>query len=421
MRSLKLPAILLHCILAMCWPSLAACSSTANPHPVASTSVSPPVDTGNKPAIPTVGSTDYAKAPPAVDAGQRIAVLIPLHGKLSSAGLAIQQGMLAAWYRQQGDAQPVPAILFLDSSAGDFRSVYSSAVASGAQLIIGPLEKQNLGILLQTKEPPVPTIALNYPDVPNPYESLYFLGLSGDDEAAQIARRMLDDGHRRPVVLLSSDDWAQRIGRHFSDRFVAAGGQPPLIGSFVPGADPGETVRKLLDVTAAQARHARLEQTLATRLAFVPSARRDVDSLFLVANTAQAAQLVPAIRYHGAQGLPVYATSHINSQAISSGVADDLSGVRFVETPWLGAQENSLRDDVRSAMREESDGAQGRLLALGVDAMLIADALAALRGGSTLNGMTGRLTLDDSRAIRRELDWMRYQDGKALREDEVPH
>lgn len=414
MRSLKLSAILLHCMLLAGWPSLAACSSSAHQSP------GTPATDGKPASAAASSQKDYAKVPPSVDAGQRIAVLLPLHGKFSSAGQAIQQGMLAAWYRRQSEGRPVPEILFLDSATGDFKSLHAGAIGSGAQLLIGPLEKQNLALLLKEKEPPVPTIALNYLDEPNPHDTLFFLGLSGDDEAEQVAARMLADGHRRPVLLLAPDDWAQRIGKHFTERFTAGGGQPPVVGTISPGAEPVDTVRKLLDVTSAQARHARLEQVLGTDLSFAPSARRDIDSLFLVAGTALAAQFVPAIRYHGAEGLPVYATSHINNQAASSGVADDLSGVHFIEIPGLASRKDLLQDDLPRAGRDDTDIAQARLQALGSDALIVADGLEQLRDGKSLDGLTGRLTLDARQAVRRELDWMHYQGGKAVPEDAPP-
>ena len=92
-----------------------------------------------------------------------IAVLLPFDGSLAQAGEAIRDGVLAAWYKARGYGSRAPRIHFYDTSADTgVTAVYQQAVAEGAQLVIGPVQREDVEQLLQMPALPVPTIALNY-------------------------------------------------------------------------------------------------------------------------------------------------------------------------------------------------------------------------------------------------------------------
>lgn len=357
----------------------------------------------------------YAKGLPGVDAAHSVAVLLPMHGKLAGAGQAIQQGMITSWFRQRAAGLPVPELRFLDSSGADFDALYDAAVDGGADIVIGPLEKTQLRALQQRPRLPVTTIALNYADSTPRHEHLFFFGLAGEDEATQVARHLLTAGLTRPAILLPTEEWAQRIAQQFADTMRQGGAPPPLLAAYHGNGDYGEVIKSLLNVSASEVRHRRLERLLGTTLGFQASIRRDIDSLFIISNTLQGTQLVPAIRYHHADYLPMYATSHINSQPTPDALRD-LDGIRFVEMPWISREEQPLREDLREISRD-GEAANARLNALGADALLIAGHLAELQYGHALEGVTGRLTLDSARAVRRELDWMQFRSGAAVRDD----
>lgn len=414
MRSTRLPVrALLVVALGFCF---AGCQANTPGHPSSpreSATGTYPEAAAAYPAssIHAPAAQAYAKGLPGVDAGQRIAVLIPLHGKLSGAGLAIQQGMIAAWFRQHATGQPVPELRFLDTSGADFDSVYDAAVDDGADIIIGPLQKNHLHALQQRPQLTVTTIALNYSDGGEQHERLFFFGLAGEDEATQVARQLLAAGHTRPAALLPAEEWSQRIVLQFANTLYQGGGRTPVVATYQGNGDYGEVVRFLLDIAASEERHRRLERLLDVSLGFTPAPRQDIDSLFIVGNTLQGTQLVPALRYHHADYLPMYATSHINGQATADAMRD-LNGIRFVEMPWLSRAEQPLRDEVRH-ISHDTEPAYTRLNALGADALLVAEQLDVLQYGRPLDGVTGRLTLDGTRAVRRELDWMQFRNGAA--------
>ena len=93
----------------------------------------------------------------------------------------------------------------------------------------------------------------------------------------------------------------------------------------------------------------------------------------------------------------------------------DLDGLMFPDMPWILG--GDLADAVRSATREAwpSGGPhRGRLFAFGFDAFRLAQALR--RRGATSNisleGLTGRLSLDPERHVRREMGWAQLHNGE---------
>lgn len=347
-----------------------------------------------------------------------IALLLPQHGKLAAAGSAIQRGLLAAWFQARENGLPAPSLHFLDSSRSDFLATYDAAVATGAQLVIGPLEKENLRLLLTRKELPVATLALNYPDSESQaVNGLFYLGLAGEDEAAQIARDVLAGNFSRAAILYPDADWGQRIAREFEQVFSRAGGRVAARSTYASASDFSEVVKRLLDPGASVQRHRRLAGLLATDIRFEARRRQDIDTLVLVANTPQAIQLAPAIRFHYGNDLTTVATSHVNSQR-NANASGDLDGIRFVEMPWLVNEDSPLRQRVGETWGGV-DERLFRLYALGIDALRVAEQLPLLTNpGFRIEGATGALTLGEGGRIGRELLWMTFS-GQTAEPDDV--
>lgn len=347
-----------------------------------------------------------------------IAVILPQHGKLSAAGTAIQRGILAAWYQARENNLPAPSLQFFDSSRSDFLATYDAAVESGAQLIIGPLEKENLRLLQQRGKLPVATLALNYPDADTTQTSgLFYFGLAGEDEAIQIAVSAARGGLRRAAILYPDADWGQRIAKQFEQTLQEQGGRVQARSSYQSSGDYSDVVRRLLDAGASEQRHARLERLLGAKLAFQPRRRQDIDFLFFIANTAQAIQLAPSVQYHYGNGLVTLATSHVNSQA-NANSSGDLDGIRFLEMPWLIDNESPLRVSVASTW-QDVDERYMRLYALGIDALRVSQQLTVLRAGNgpQIEGATGLLSMDAANKVHRQLSWMIFHERQSARAD----
>lgn len=356
----------------------------------------------------------------------QIAVLLPRHGKLAGAGAAIERGILTARFHASDDGADIPMLLFYDSSQSDFNAVYDNAVRDGAQVILGPLEKENLKLLQDRGKLPVLTIALNYPDAPaagevaassNP-SALYFFGLAPEDEARQIAQAAIAAGYRRAIALAPAGDWGERMASELARTMQQNGGLLRAVGIYQGSGDYNEVVHNLLEISTSELRHARIERLTGLKLGFAPRRRQDVDCLFIIGNTLQGTQLVPAVQYQHGGDLALYATSQINGQPTRTS-ARDLGGVRFVEMPWIADAGQPLRKQSDAAWRD-ADDRYLRLLAMGVDAWKLGLQLPLLEQTGEIGGMTGALSLDKQRHVHRRLDWMQYRNGKAEALDHAP-
>ena len=94
---------------------------------------------------------------------------------------------------------------------------------------------------------------------------------------------------------------------------------------------------------------------------------------------------------------------------------EDMQGLMFPDMPWMLGGEPA--DSVRAAVRDAwptGGPRRNRLFAFGYDAYRLATSLRGVKPGAvTLDGLTGRLTLDADRRVQRELAWAQMQDGSA--------
>jgi outer membrane PBP1 activator LpoA protein len=155
---------------------------------------------------------------------RQIALLLPLSGNAASAGKALQNGFLGAYFATAFglDDRQVVRIYDVNSeggasavnSEGGASAAYATAVADGAEFVVGPLLKRNVTELANDILVPVPVLTLNYlaDDTLAP-PGLYQFALAPEDEAMSAAQRALGDGHEYGVALLrpSSKDWVARF------------------------------------------------------------------------------------------------------------------------------------------------------------------------------------------------------------------
>jgi len=94
---------------------------------------------------------------------------------------------------------------------------------------------------------------------------------------------------------------------------------------------------------------------------------------------------------------------------------EDLDGLMFPDMPWMLG--GDLAEAVRAAAREAwpvGGPHRGRLFAFGFDAFRLAQALryVGVSGNISVEGLTGRLSLDADRRVRREIGWAQLRDGE---------
>lgn len=343
---------------------------------------------------------------------QNVAVLLPISGPLGAVGNAVLDGILAAYYFSFHQGHRVPLMTIHDSSHGDIQSLYQHAVDQGAEVVIGPLDRNQVEKLTEYNPLPVPTLALNYTDA-KPPENLLQFGLAPEDEARQVARQSWQEGERLAAVFYPPTDWGKRVADAFMDEWESLGGIISVQGSYAE--DPGGNVRAMLGINQSRARSREISRFTGD-LEFQPRRRQDIDFLFLVANPEQARQVKPSLNFHFASDLPVRATSHIYSGHPDPGRDNDLNGIRFVDLPWL-LDDSTRLHQAASRVWPQGHGRFERLFALGVDAYRLQTRLGLLQQvqSSQLPGATGQLQLDQQGRIQRELDWAIFRHGRPSR------
>lgn len=347
------------------------------------------------------------------DRPQRLALLLPIQ---TPAGIAIQEGILSAYYETLEISREVPEILIFDTSNTlDISSVYDEAVRSGADLVIGPLDKAQVNQLQANATLPVPTLALNYADREDAGpENLYQFGLAPEDEMAQAARLAWDSGYRKAAIVTPDTDNYLRLRESFAEIWREQGGIVVSEVSFSGDSDYDPLIKRLMGIDYSEARAQQLLNILPrSNISFTPRRRDDIDFIFLIANPQQGRQIKPTLGFHFSEDVPVYALSAIYDGQENRSANRDLDGIIFTDSPWvLNSSSDPLKETIVASLRPVQGPAQ-RLRAMGVDSFRLYPLLRQLhsRQLEALQGTTGNLTMTASRRIRRVLDVATFEDG----------
>lgn len=345
---------------------------------------------------------------------KKIALLLPQSGKLAEAGEALSDGFFAAYYQALHAGRQIPEVIQYDSS-GDILQLYQQAVNEGAELIVGPVEKEKVAELSLMPALDVPVLTLNYAEatLTQSLPGFYQFGLAVEDEARQVARQAFAEGKRQAMLIIPQQEWSQRAATAFTQEWETLGGLVVNRTQFAPNMNFSNLVKDVMLIESSQIRTRQLENFLGMTLESAPRSRSDVDMIFLIADPVQARQIKPMFAFHYAGKIPVYATSQIYSGTPNPKADRDLNGVRFNTMPWLF----DTQSPEKIAIRQQSNSASvyGRLHALGVDAYRLYARLPQMAKAPDMkiNGATGTLRLIDNGRVEREQLWVRFIQGNA--------
>ena len=354
------------------------------------------------------------RPPPA----RRVGLFIPLNGPLAPAGKTVRNGFVSAYL--QDSAAVKPEVRIYDTASEPMPALLQASRATGIQFIVGPLSKSALESLIEL-QPRIPVLALNYPQTPTDGSAcgaeartrldaggFAALGLAIEDEAALIAERLQADGLERVLVIRNGQPWAIRgtsqLARSWPHHL-----EQHAFGNIKTMT---ESVGEALQVAASQARHDQLAEALGTPLEFLPRARRDIDGIVAFVDHLQALALAPALKFHLAEELPVYASSQ---SVRGAGQLGDLEGFEVAELPFR-LHPGPLHRAFSEAF-DPHDANLTALFALGIDAYRLFDHWSLLSTSDPLRGATGTLRLGEDGCIRRTLGWAVVERGALL---EVP-
>ena len=357
-----------------------------------------------------------------------ITVLLPLSGRLAGAGEAVRDGMVAGYLADYAASKsstgppesPTAAaqVTFFDSNALDDAALMSQVNGSGGDVVVGPLLKERGQRLLAaspvpsltvTQERPAPSwIVLNrmaegvQTQPPPMSRAIYQFAPAIEDEALTLAKHLRARGHDRLMVVANRESWAYRATKALKDRWAGE----IVLADFDRPREITTTIGTAMGVAASQQRHNELQQLLSQKIEFLPRSREDLDAVVAFTSTLESKALVPALQFHFADKLPVFATT----QSARAKNLSDVAGFLVTELPLL-ADPDPVAAGMTAAFNLHEQPLV-ELFALGLDAYRLATWVHWIqthkeqldeRFRLRLNMASGELALGREGVVEREL------------------
>ena len=380
---------------------------------------------------------------------KRIAVLLPLTGRLANQGLAIKEGILAAYLENLPNAKfALNNAPDYDGSAGktiqnktqQYREIrfFDSALKTTQQLnemvadfdvVLGPLVKEQIMKLTAVLPTDKILLALNrvelQPKKPNSVQLTqlvesdltapehYYFALAPEDEAQQLALHIHQKQLVRPIIFAADNPTTQRMAEAFIAKWQETPNaiQPDLT-IFTDSKDMRIRVSQMLDVTQSKQRIKQIEALSDVEVFGVERNRRDIDAIVLFANPEQAKLLNPIIEASlspfARRSLSVFASSRSYSLDLNSNSLRDLRNLTFTDMPWM-LPDHRWQDLANQTIQlwPEKQDTLLRLFAMGFDVYSLLPNLRRLKTLPQLvsHGLTGEINVDSQGVLYRRLLW----------------
>ena len=339
-------------------------------------------DKANAQEFPAGDSDGYR--PPA-----RLAVLLPSTGTLAAAGAAVRDGFLAAYYAENRRRPVVKFYNTLGTGNGALAAM-DKAVSEGAQMIVGPLSRDEVNAIYAQENSKLPMITLNQGSKLPPAGTSSF-ALSPDEEGEAAANRLADRSLGTALVFSNRTDNAQRAVAAFTATLRKRGGAV-LEDVAVAGDTPD----------------------LGARLDAMLKGPTPPKAVFLALEAGQARAIAAQLKASSLSGLPRIATSQILSGGSARSDAE-LDGIEYPEMPWLLDQGSGLPDaDVLAKSLASARGPSQRLFAFGADAWKLTAYFQRLYDDPSFSvrGNTGVLSIEISGTVLRVPSWAVFSGGR---------
>ena len=337
---------------------------------------------------------------------QSIALFLPESGVYAEAGKAIRAGIMAA-YNHESSNPARPVIRFYDSEKLGGAELYSQAVSQGANLIIGPLDKEKIQDVASNARFSIPVLALNHV-LGLRKENLYQFGLSPIDDADQTAGKAWLDGHRTAVILTPDNEQGSRVAKYLADSWQKKGGHVAFKKTY--SAQQGNFSAIARNLVRKTANPPSTKKKSKSRYATPP--RQEVDVILLSAYSEPARSLNKELQKASANPLPIYAMSNVYDGRPNPMDAD-LNKISFCDAPWLlgNAYTGELSMQALQPQWSQFSNQYYRLVAMGIDAYYLAGQLKNLPD-TPYYGATGKLSLADNYRVKRELLCAQFTAGQ---------
>ena len=406
---------------------------------------------------------------------ENVAVILPLTGKRHTAGLAIQQGILASF-----NNEPNKKLYFIDSNTVNWYGLTNELATLKIDYVIGPLLKSNvnkyitytsaqhqwqndymlnasaglfdlhksqdtLSTATHKQVPPsnditaidsesaiqsylqpdtnpkaIATLLLNMPTKASLTKQQTVFSMRPEDEARQAAATLSRHNFKHPIVLSQKSVVSKRIAQAFVKDWQSITGNTIEVVYYDTGAQMQANIKASLGVDKSKARIAKLKSRLNHSIKAQTRNRRDIDMIYLVGTPSQTRLVKPYIEVNispFAEIIPVYASSRSHSSKSDYSSNSDLQGLTFTEIPRLltSAQDPKLAALSQQLWPKRSDGLS-RLFAMGFDSYQLINKIPLIQQAPYLQywGQTGVLKLNKDSILTRSFLWGSYKNNKVI-------
>ncbi|PJC84931.1 YraN family protein [Vibrio sp. HA2012] len=340
------------------------------------------------------------------------ALLLPLTGKYAKQAELVRSGFLLSML-DDSDREEDAILTVIDTHARTMDDIYQELKEKGIDFIVGPLIKDNierLQTLQGENEQRIPMLALNFPEQPDAGSDFCYLTLSPEQEIAQGARHLFSEGFQYPLIFVPQGSYGERIATAFQSEWKKYSRTPAAVSYFGSREQLQQNVNSVFGLQDSQARIAQMENLLGTELESQARSRRDIDSVYIAASSADLTLIKPFIEVAvnpDAKPPKLFANSRSNSGGKRQ--FEDLSGVIFSDIPMLTGSDSGLNHHLDELWPNQSND-EKRLMALGMDAYQLINELPQMKVAPDyrVQGKTGILSLDDQCVIQREINWAEF-------------
>ncbi|MBF7075046.1 penicillin-binding protein activator [Glaciecola sp. MH2013] len=400
-----------------------------------------------------------------IQALEKIAVLLPLSGRVEAQGRAIKEGIMASFFSQLQEIQRsnpsalLPSIDFIDtgSDANTFASDdITQDKLSEYDIIVGPLLREHVAavntfelpesmiVYLNRLETPSFQVSESQSDTPTldstaptstaltsteltsteltstaltstaPTKAEVFFALAPEDEAKQLANLMMERGVSTPILISNQSALSQRMVDSFNEQWLALNAERnierPKLVNFTDNKSLRVGITAALDVLQSQRRIRQISNLSSDVVHSVTRNRRDVDAFVVFARPQELELLNPiiesSISLFSERTIPVFASSYSYQHKLNKNTIRDLRNVVFVDMPFLmpTQRESQLATDIDKLWNEPPSSFL-RLFAFGFDAFQFSSQIQQLAffSHTALDGMSGTLTVNADFQVERQL------------------
>ncbi|MBD1576891.1 YraN family protein [Vibrio sp. S11_S32] len=343
-------------------------------------------------------------------APKNVALLLPLGGKYEKSAKLIRDGFIHAM-TDDSSRDPAFTMTVYDTSNTDMAAIYQQMQTDKIDFIVGPLIKDNVEKLQDIDDGAIPMLALNFPDQAEEGMQVCYLTLSPEQEAAQAAKHLFENGFKYPLVLAPKGTLGTRITDAFNTAWAKYSNTPTATQAFGDRAELQANVNKAFGLTESQVRINQIKQIAYMDLETEARSRRDIDSVYIAASRSQLTLIKPFIEVAinpDAKPPKLFSNSLSNNGKVRQ--YQDVSGIVYSDIPML-----INKDDAAAKQYDQlwpnSSNTEKRLHALGMDSYSLINALPTMKvvPGYQANGETGKLSIDSNCVVQRELSWSEHE------------